>query len=65
MRNEQLTVNSDVMDLSDPRAPRIKNLPAYLESTKKRAIHRREILNTDFFHSTKAQALGSDGNQAN
>ena len=61
MRNEYLTINNDVMDLSDPAAPKISNLPEYLKSTKHRAIHRREILNTDFFHQ-RPQALVGDGN---
>ena len=52
------------MDLSDPHAPKISKLDAYLESTKHRAIHRREILNTDFFHQ-RPQALAGDGSQAN
>jgi len=64
MRNEYLTVNDHVMDRTDPKAPRIKDLPAYLEQTKQHANHRREILNTDFFHQMKTPALGGDGNSA-
>ena len=49
-RNYELILNNPVMDQTDPYLPTIKDLPAYLETTRHKAEHRREILATDFFH---------------
>lgn len=50
-RNETLTRTDDVMDNSNPNAPRIKNLSNYLLTSKQKMDQRRDIINQDFFSS--------------
>ena len=48
-RNAKLVQSNTVMDFSDARNPKIKNLGAYLETTRARAEQRKNILGQDFF----------------
>ena len=43
IRNKHLIQTDKVMDYSDPSAPKIKNLPEYLNRTKKRNRHLVDI----------------------
>ena len=42
-----------MIDSSDPNAPKIADLPAYLDSTKKYAEKRYDMINQDFFYQAK------------
>lgn len=46
------------MDFEDPNKPQIKDLPVYLESTKKKTEKRTELENQDFFYQAKTPAMG-------
>ena len=44
-----MSLNSKTMDYSDKNAPKIKDLPKYLESAKSRAGQRKEIYDLDLY----------------
>lgn len=52
------------MDYTSHADPKIKNLGEYLEATKIKADQRKEILNSDFFHSLmKTPGIENKANQ--